>query len=486
MNDSARKIVLPYFVATEVASENEHGAIAVTIPKSALRLGGTYHVRPKRVAGESERRDGKPRWVEHRFNLFPVILDGMGVPWAEANIYLLSRLEDTVMPVMSTYSSIADDLAAYRRFLDETQLDWLHFPSQKLSRPTYRYNGHLKLLVGAGEIAAATAKRRMGSVIGFYNWLKRENVLIPEHAPWKETDRYIDIKDRFGFSRLKKVVTTDVSIRVAKQDDPYDGTITDDGKLRPLTQEEQAWLIGALVCLRNTEMTLIHLMGLLTGARIQTILTFRIRHVQLDLDDGQKELRLAVGPGTGIDTKWDKQMALHIPTWFYRMLSTYAHSDRARRRRERAAGGDSADQYLFLSARGNPLYRSKEASRAFDATNALRHAKLGQGVRQFITDYVIPHVGQQYGAKNFHYRFHDTRATFGMNLTDHQFTLIEQGKATLKSAREFVQIRMGHESSTTTDRYLQYRQSSKLVHRAGEEYESHLRRLSEQAMEQVL
>jgi integrase len=95
-------------------------------------------------------------------------------------------------------------------------------------------------------------------------------------------------------------------------------------------------------------------------------------------------------------------------------------------------------------------------------------------------------VHQQYGAKDFHYRFHDTRATFGMNLTDHQFTLIEQGKATLKSAREFVQIRMGHESSTTTDRYLQYRQSSKLVHRAGEEYESHLRRLSERAMEQVL
>ena len=221
MNDSARKIVLPYFVVTEVASENEHGAIAVTIPPSVLTPGGTYHARPKRVAGESERRDGKPRWVEHRFNLFPIILDGMGVPWAEANVYLLSRLEDTVMPAMSTYSGVADDLAAYRRFLDETQLDWSHFPSQKLSRPTYRYNGHLKSLVGAGEIAAATAKRRMGSVIGFYNWLKRENVLIPEHAPWKEIDRYIDIRDGYGFSRLKKVVTTDVSIRIAKQDDPY-------------------------------------------------------------------------------------------------------------------------------------------------------------------------------------------------------------------------------------------------------------------------
>jgi integrase len=198
------------------------------------------------------------------------------------------------------------------------------------------------------------------------------------------------------------------------------------------------------------------------------------------------ELRLPVGPGTGIDTKWDKQMVLHIPIWLYRMLRTYAHSDRARKRRERAAGGDSQNQYLFLSVRGNPLYRSKEEARSFDATNVLRHAKVGQGVRQFITDYVIPHVRQQYSAKNFHYQFHDTRATFGMNLTDHQFDLIEQGKTTLKAVREFVKTRMGHASSATTDLYLQYRQNQTLVRRAGEEYESHLQRLSERAMAKLL
>ena len=172
MKDAARKILLPHFVVTDVASENDKGAITVTIPQSPLSLSCTYHVMPKRIAGESERRDGKPRWVAHQFNLFPVILDGIGVPWADAHVYLVTRLEDAVMPAMSPYSSIGDDLAAYRRFLDETQLDWLHFPSQKLSRPTYRYNGHLKSLVGAGEVAAATAKRRMSTVIGFYNWLK--------------------------------------------------------------------------------------------------------------------------------------------------------------------------------------------------------------------------------------------------------------------------------------------------------------------------
>jgi hypothetical protein len=82
-------------------------------------------------------------------------------------------------------------------------------------------------------------------------------------------------------------------------------------------------------------------------------------------------------------------MVLHIPIWFYRMLRTYAHGDRAKKRRARAAGGDKQDQYLFLSTQGNPLYRSKEESRAFDPTNELRHAKAGQGVRQFITKLMI-------------------------------------------------------------------------------------------------
>ena len=73
MTGAARKILLPHFAVTEVSSENDEGAIAVTIPRSELTSGDTYHVRPKKAAGASERRDGKPRWVEHRFNLFPVI-----------------------------------------------------------------------------------------------------------------------------------------------------------------------------------------------------------------------------------------------------------------------------------------------------------------------------------------------------------------------------------------------------------------------------
>jgi len=484
MKIGTKKIILPHLTITKITTETDIEATSVTISRTGEVPDITYYVKPTLVAADAKQRDGNPRWVKHQFNFFPVVMDCIGTPWAEASVYILSRLESVVAPTMTTYVSIAEDLSNYRRFLDDTGLDWTQFPSDKFSRPTYRFNAHLKFAVAAGELAATTARKRMGTVIGFYRWLKVEGVLSPEYPTWKESDRYIDFLDAHGFKHTKRMITTDISIQIPKQLDPYDGTIDDSGKLRPLPKEEQEWLMGALMTLGNTEMTLIHLFGLLTGARIQTILTFRIRHVMFELDDNQQgELRFPIGPGTGIDTKHDKQMVLHIPIWFYLMLQTYAHSTRARKRRERAVGGSHENQYLFLSVRGVPLYQSKEAVRSFDETNKLRHVKAGQGVRQFITERIIPYVRATYGVKNFHYQFHDTRATAGMNWTDHQLELIEQGKATLKEVREFVKTRMGHESAATTDRYLQYRRNLKFVSWAGQEYECHLRRLAEHAME---
>ncbi len=482
-----KKILLPHFTLTEVVGSGDDEAVPVAIAAYPHRPEETYFVRPLTIGVDGKRRDGKPRWVKSQFNLFPVVLDSHGVPWAEATVYLLSRLESVTAPAMATYASIAEDLAAYRRFLDETGIDWTEFPSQKLSRPTYRYNAHLKFAVGAGEVAATTAKRRMSAVIAFYSWLKEEGTLDPENAPWRESDRYVQFKDHLGFKVSKTVTTTDVSIRVAKQHDPYDGTIDDGGKLRPLPLQEQEWLLDALVSLGNTEMTLVHLFALLTGARIQTILTFRVRHACLELDGARSgEIRFPVGSGTGIDTKHDKQMVLHIPVWFYRMLHTYAGSERARRRRVLASGGDTEDQYLFLSVRGAPLYQGKAEALAFDESNTLRHRKAGQGVRQFIIERVIPFIRDKYGVDDFHYQFHDTRATAGMNWTDHQLKLVEQGKATLKEAREFVKTRMGHESSATTDLYLQYRRNLAHVRRVGESYEGHLKQLAARAMEGCL
>jgi integrase len=421
-----------------------------------------------------------------RFNLFPVVLDSSGVPWAEATVYILSKLEGSIRPSMGTYSGIANDLAAFRRFIDETGIDWTKFAKDKLRRPTYRYNGHLWLMVTAREIAATTARRRMGAVIAFYRWLRDEGVLVPDHAPWNESDRYIEFSDARGFKLFKQVKTTDLSIGVPKANDPYSTEINDGGKLRPLPQEEQQWVLEALLATGNTELTLIHLLAMLTGARIQTVLTFRVGHVLREWDSSvQGEVRIPVGHGTGIDSKDNKQMVLHVPIMLYEALSRYAKSERAVKRRDRAMGGNTLDQYLFLSVRGAPLYESKATASDYDDKNELRHAKAGQGVRQLITDYVIPYVRVNH-IPDFKYRFHDMRATYGMNLTDEQLRRVAADEITLHEAREFVKSRMGHESAAVTDRYLQYRGKLKFIRSVNDGYGIHLQALVARACEDAI
>jgi integrase len=421
-----------------------------------------------------------------QFNLFPLVLDSNGAPWAEATMYILSRLENSVNPSMSTFKAIADDLAAFLRFIEETGVDWTDFSGKKLQRPTYRYRAEVWLAVTAGKLAASTGRRRMGTVIAFYQWLRNEGVLTLEHAPWIESDRYIEFKGSHGSRGYKKVTTTDLRISVPKQDDPYSQYINDGGKLRPLPEQEQRWLVDALAQIGNTELTLIHMVALLTGARIQTVLTLRVRHASLsqmllDFD----EVRLPVGPGTGVDTKNNKRLILHFPAWFHTKLAIYASSERAKSRRLRAPGGDHPDQYLFLSVRGMPLYESKVSGSTYNDGNTLRHNKDGQGVRQLIADYVIPHIRRNHDA-SFHYRFHDLRASFGMNLTDAQLKLVAAGKITLHEAREFVRTRMGHESAVITDGYLQHRGRLQFMRHVNDEYGEHLKNLVSRAFEGTL
>lgn len=472
---SASKIVLPRFTLTEVCHEDDPDAIQRTIHLTGNHEPASYACRPvTRAVAYSQ------TGPTYSYNLMPIILDGTGAPWPEANLYVISRLENALAPSMLTYHGIADDLAAFRRFLEDDDIDYSTFPRRRLLRPTYRYRGFLQQKIMAGEMAPTTARRRISAVIGFYRWLVTEGLLVPENPLWEEHDVYIQLVDDHGFKRTKAVTTTDIRVGVPTQNDPYASTIEDGGQLRPLSIEEQQKILEALQELGNTEMTLIHLLALFTGARIQTVLTLRVGHVQAKLSAGAQECRLPVGPGTMIDTKQSKRMVLHIPRWLYEKLRIYAASDRAIARRMKA-GSDSKDQYLFLSSRGAAMYTAKTAQQQFNEQATLRHEKHGQAVRQYIREFITPKVQNKVGA-DFHYRFHDLRASFGMNMTDHQLNLVRDGKVTLHQVREFVKTRMGHESSATTDIYLQFRQHAAMVKNVQQGYEAHLQHLIDTAM----
>lgn len=475
--NTSKKIILPRIIFTRASEAESENSTTVVLNNNIK-----YYTEPILDPQTLERIDGEPRWMKSQFNLFPLVLDPDGSPWAEAAIYIMSRVEETTSPVMSTFWSIADDLSSYRQFLNYYSLDWTVFPQNKTLRPTYRFNGHLKIQIQAGEISSSTARRRMGAVIAFYRWMMSEDILKTEYPAWKEGERYFSLKDSYGIGYSKVVKTTDLSIKSPKTSDPNEESIDDGGKLRPLPIIEQKWLMHALMEIGNTEMTLIHLIGLTTGARIQTILTLRVSSLNTPAPpDLERDVRVPVGPGTKVDTKNNKALILYFPGWLYEKLQIYKASARFIKRLNRYSQSDCVDPYIFLSRNGSPMYTSKIDNAHFDKSNNLRHSKSGQAVRVFIYERVLPYIRSR-NDPNFHYRFHDTRASFGMNLTDDRLALVASGKIDLIQAREYVKARMGHESSATTDRYLNYRGRLKFSKAIQQNYGQHLRYISDKLL----
>ncbi len=467
---TARRTTIRQLALTEVADRDTPGAtpVSITTPE-----GGTiYHTVPLADPDTGNRRDARPRWIAGTFPLFPVVRLADGAPWAEVNLWLIDMMESKTSPNMLTFASIADDLVAFRRYLDDEGVDWLTFPANRQQRPTYRYSASIRLAVQAGELSPGVARRRMGAVVRFYRWLMTEAGVKPANAPWVESGRFIEFRDQKGFSSAIEVKTTDLSISGRRADDPWDDHIQDGGRLRPLPSSEQSVLLESLATLGNTEMTLVHLFALLTGARIQTVLTVRAKHVMRKPDGFHgDDIRLACGPGTGIDTKGGVKGVLHLPRGFYERLYIYVHSDRARKRRQMADGGDHPDQPLFLSHRGAPLYEDR-ASRGPLSTGpqVRRHVKTGQAVRQFIRDELLPMMRVQLGNPNYEFSFHDLRATFGLNIVD-AMTANET-----KYTRALDQLRqlMWHARLSTTEDYLSYRENRKLFDAVQDGWGAHL------------
>lgn len=467
---TARRTTIRQLALTEVANRDTPGAaaISITTPK-----GGTiYHAVPLADPDTGKRRDARPRWIAGSFPLFPVVRLAGGAPWAEANLWLIDMMESKSSPNMLTFASIADDLVAFRRYLDDEGVDWLTFPANKRQRPTYRYSASIRLAVQAGELSPGVARRRMGAVVRFYRWLMAEAGFKPANAPWVESGRFIEFRDQNGFSSTIEVKATDLSISGRRADDPWDDHIQDGGRLRPLPSSEQSVLLESLATLGNSEMTLVHLFALLTGARIQTVLTVRAKHVMRKPGEFHGgDIRLACGLGTGIDTKGDVKGVLHLPRGFYERLYIYVHSDRARKRRQLADGGDHFDQPLFLSHRGAPLYEDR-GSRGPLSTGpqVRRHVKTGQAVRQFIRDELLPMMRVQIGNPRYEFSYHDLRATFGLNTVD----AMTASKTSYTRALDQLRQLMWHVQPSTTERYLAYRENRKLFDAVQDSWGAHL------------
>jgi len=416
------------------------------------------------------------------FNHFPLLVNSDGSLWTEANRYLLGRLE-SVIPVKSrTLESIAADLAHFRQWLINENIDFLFITARPRSRPTYRYCAYLHDELRLQKIKSSTAKRRMSTVQGFYRWLGEDGYDF-EFPLWVESDAKFFFKNSHGFQRTKSYKSTDLvrTFKTPKNSNDYTNRIEDGGQLRPLPKDEQIALVESLKRIGNIEMLLSFMFAITTGARLQTVFTLRQKHFNHKLSDDLMHHRLKVGSGTLVNAKNGKQMVLLVPVWLYRRFQIYLNSERYLSRSKRSGKEHQNEkQYAFLTKAGKPYYMASQDEHAV----SYRTPPRGNAITQFIRQQLKPDLLAN--GHHFEISFHDLRATFGMNLLEGKLLDYKLGGVAISNQPEFFQLlmyvreRMGHTQLSTTEAYLNYRQKYHLALHVQSEYELYLEKLVNQ------
>lgn len=387
---------------------------------------------------------------------FPALVLEDGSPWVHGNLYLLSKIIEThhnnlIDP--QTLMTHARELKLFMNELHKAGLHYLNFPTRKLQRPTYFYTALLKKRVDAQEIEASTRDKKLGCVFPFYTWLKKQHDFNTGDRLWDESPKTITYLDGKGFAHQKTVIGNSLKpARSSKMKNSVEGFINDGGALRPYSKQEQETLIKALAEADNIELTLACLFSLTTSARTQTVLTLRLSDiVTIAEENGTRKFSLKIGGGTGIDTKNGKLHLLKVPEWLHYKLHVYASSPRYKARQEKASVAVRENGYVFLTEDGLPFY----AAHGDKAIPEYRNIPNGDALRQTIRRVLQPILDRS--ETPFTFRFHDLRATFGINLVEDLWARTDKNEMTFMQVLTTVRERMGHAKLATTLEYLNYR-----------------------------
>lgn len=410
---------------------------------------------------------------------FPIIIRGDGTPWDLGNLYLMHKFTELAKiepPSVATIQGIAKHLMMYLRWIEHVRaqgkvIHELYFPDREELRVTYSYHRYLRRLLRENPqpISLGVAKARMQAVIGFYRGilhgcLVRESTIV--NAPYEARTLGIPLINSVGLQYIKQLETSNLTIKAPRRETVL-GSIKDGGNLRPLTEDEQDIVLAELEHYGNRAFQLMCFVALFTGARIQTVCTLRSKHLKgmLKSKPVGGEFLLKVGPGTDIDTKNDVNYRLHFPFKLVEILGEYVASEEYAQRCAKSFYGKSDENYVFLARNGSTYFTSKQeimdrqvgsfSQRISSKDRVTFTIQKGYAVRNYIKR-LIRDIRLKHPDFN-HFRFHDLRATFGMNF------VCAADQAGVRDVREFLRSRMGHKNFQTTQLYLNYGETNEAI-----------------------
>lgn len=433
--------------------------------------------------GKSLRLGYKPlKTGTHSFTAknLPTVIGDDGLPW-DLGCYYLVYLTVHQLADPSSIQKYAVHLSEFHDFCCAEDVSPLLDSPSKRKKPIFRFRDRLLVAVRDGEITDKTANNKIGNVVRFFRWLVEDHGYVFKHPPFSNESIFISYTKASGNFGHKLVRSHDARIKTfPKSMLPSENAIVDGGRLRPLPPIEQEALLDILAKNKNTEMVLILIFALTTGARIQSTLTLRHKHFRLEIDP-ESSVPLGIGHGTSVDSKYSKKQVLIVPTFIHRKLAIYSNSERSKSRFHKYCelrGIQPLETvmeecYLFLTNRGHPLYDAKSDLYTLDPSQQRTNLRIGDGVRKFINQHVLPSMKKKFG-EQYHFQFHDLRATFGMNLVDACNKLVDAGEMGASEVLPFVQSRMNHTDSKTTEIYIYYRERIKLTEAIIENYQGTL------------
>lgn len=354
----------------------------------------------------------------------PQIFWETGEPWREANVWALELCRNRDVK-LKTVHSLFGHLHQYAVWLEKEQVDWRHFPKTKAERVLDRFRGFLIDSREEGLLKPSTTTARMGAVIRFYRYAAGRNFVSRDAPKFQDQSVVLRYFDTAGFERTINRVTTDLSISNRARS----GLRLEDGLL-PISRQHMTELLQFAKENCSEELHLMLMVGFFSGARLGTITTLRVQALDNALPDpdvgGMWSIR--VGPGTGIDTKFDVHGHLMVPDELMKTLKAYATSCRHLDRVIKATEANKS--YLFLTRHSNAYTVA-----AVD--------------REMVT---LRRSGQAAGLKFLQvFKFHQSRATFGTWLAS-----ICLEVASVKATIEFVKRAMHHKEASTTFGYISF------------------------------
>jgi integrase len=403
--------------------------------------------------------------VDGYFPRMPVILQSNGLPWDIANSYLLGQLERHSLSNMRTLTARATHLKYYLQYLEDTGQHFLDLPRLYHERAPQRFRVFMGRILDSYDFSSEHINNILSTVAHFYTNIRYESLVAEdslENQPFTAIKKTIMTTNRVGLVRSIQVVTSDLRIKSSRSSTAQIGTLRDGGSLRPLTPSEQTAINeGFRKGYASIELELMMKIALETGARQQTVCTLSIGCIKNAFYkmEGNQSVVINAGQRFKADSKGGRLNRLIFRRELILALMNYIDCERAESRRfqNNSFYGDTDDNYVFLTLRGNPYYTAqrevldRQDPKASWSVNApMMIPKSGQALRNELVRFILRLHRTESNFSTF--TFHDLRASMGMNLVR---VMRAQGHPDSKIF-DHIRQRLNHSNIKTTESYLNF------------------------------